>query len=357
MNPENARQIPELLAPAGDHTSLQAAIQGGCDAVYFGLDALNMRATAHNFMVADLESVAATCREHGTRAYLALNTMIFENELAHVADIIERAKPHIDAVICWDPAVIRLCGQHGIPIHISTQASVGNAEAACFYRDLGAQRIILARECSLTDILDIRNKSGVEIEVFIHGAMCLSLSGRCFLSQFTSGKSGNRGECQQNCRREYHLVSDDGKHEFVLGNTYALSARDLCTLPFIECLLDAGLDALKIEGRNRNALYVRTVVEAYRTAIDTWRDDALTPELKAALVERTRSVFNRGFSSGFYMGKPIDQFCRHMGSVASHSKDDVGIVANYYQRSKVAEILVQNHLFSVGDELVPEKVR
>ena len=343
---------PELLAPAGNLTCLRAAIQGGCDAIYFGINELNMRAGAKNFALDDLDLVADVCRTHDVRAYLTLNTILYDQEMTKAEAILEKCRNKVDAVICWDPGIIQLCQKLDVPFHISTQASVANCAAAGFYKSLGAQRIVLARECTLSDIQRIRKQTGISLEVFVHGAMCVSISGRCFLSQFNHGKSANRGECLQNCRREYHITSNDDNSEYVLGDNYVLSAKDLCTLPFFEKLLSAGIDAVKIEGRNRNPEYVRTVVAAYRTAIDAWHEGKLSDSLKHRLVREVRQVYNRDFSNGFYLGKPIGDFTDTSGSKATRKKTPVGRVKNYFSRAKAVEILIQDHVFAAGDTLM-----
>ena len=346
------RWRPELLAPAQDFTCLQAAIGAGCDAVYFGIDGLNMRSAAHNFRAADLPELSGLCRAAGVRAYLALNTIVFPGEMATVTALLEAAVGRVDAVICWDPAVLRACRERGHAIHISTQASVANVQAACFYREQGAVRIIPARECTLEDVVAIRAGAGVEVETFIHGAMCVSYSGRCFLGQDVFGKSGNRGACLQPCRREYRITEVEEGQEYVLGQDYVMSAGDLCTLPFIEELMAAGLDAFKIEGRNRNPEYVDTAVRCYRRAIDADLDGSLTAELKAGLVNELQRVYNRTFTAGFYHGRPIGSFAASRRSQAEYRKEYVGIVKNYYDRARVAAVSVLSNTFRVGDDLL-----
>ncbi len=343
---------PELLAPAGDFVCLRAALEAGCDAVYFGLSNLNMRAAAANFGVDNLPEIAEICNNYGVRRYVTLNTILLENELLQARKMVEACKGHVDAIICWDPAVIQICRELGVSFHISTQASVANSAAAKFYRDLGAERIVLARECSLQDVEDIRKSSGIEAEVFVHGAMCVSISGRCFLSQYVHGKSGNRGACYQNCRREYEIVDDTGENRFRLGSNYILSAQDLCTLPFLEKILASGAESLKIEGRNRSPEYVKVIVECYRKAIDAWMQNELTAELKDELVTRARTVFNRKFSSGFYFGKPMDAYTESGGSCATEKKKFVGQVENYYSKIGVMSLIVQDSSFSTGDRLM-----
>ena len=343
---------PELLAPAQDFTCLQAAIQAGADAVYVGVGGLNMRSAAHNITPAELPEFAAVCRAAGVRAYLALNVLVFESEHAAVAALLDAAVGQVDAVIAWDPAVLAACRERGLPIHISTQASVASAATARFYRDLGAVRIIPARECTLEEIVAIREGAGIEVEVFVHGAMCVNYSGRCFLGQDVFGKSGNRGACLQPCRREYLITEVEEGDTYILGQDYVLSARDLCTLPFLEELLGAGLDAFKIEGRNRNPEYVLTVVGAYRQAIDAWAAGGLTAELKGVLVQRLGEVYNRTFSEGFSHGWLVADFAASRRSQAEYRKEYVGPVRNYYDRAREASIEVLSNTFRVGDELL-----
>ncbi len=333
---------PELLVPVGNFISLRAAIDAGADAVYFGIKGLNMRAGAKNFTIDDLQKISKLCNK--VKKYLTLNTIIYENELEKVQKIIKDAKPFVDAIICWDLAVIELCKKYKVPFHISTQASISNSKSALFYKNLGAERIVLARECGLEQIKEIKEKVDIEVEVFVHGAMCVAVSGRCFMSQFTFGKSANRGECLQNCRREYKLQDVDKEFQLNLGTNYVMSAKDLCTISFIEKLMF--IDSFKIEGRNRPAEYVKVVVQAYRQAIDNKDHN------KTELIEKLKTVYNRGFSTGFYLGKPIDEFTDEYGSKATKKKQYVGKVNNYYNKNKVVEIKVESNLFSKGDELM-----
>ncbi len=337
---------PELLSPAGNFTSLRAAIQAKADAVYFGVNELNMRSNAKNFKLSDLKKIKTVCKK--VKRYLTLNTIVYEDELKRVEQIIKTAKPYISAVICWDLSVIQICKKHKVPFHISTQASVSNSESAKFYKKLGAKRIIIARECSLKQIKEIKSKVNIELEVFVHGAMCVAVSGRCFMSQFTFGKSANRGECLQNCRREYVIKDIDKEFELKLNNNFVMSAKDLCTLEFISKLKSAGISSFKIEGRNRSPEYVKTVTEAYRDAID----NKLTKIRIKQLIKKLKTVYNRGFSSGFYLNQPINEFTNKYGSKATKNKQYVGKVTNYYNKNNVAEILIESNTFKKGDELM-----
>ena len=354
----------EVMAPAGDWTCLRAALQSGADAVYFGLRGLNMRSGSGNFAPADMKRIVRDCHRAGARAYLALNTMIYESEIARVERVLQAAKAAgIDAVICWDMAVVQRASALGLPVFLSTQMSVANSEAiGFFHRTFGIRRFVLARECTLAQIRAIRRRlagQDVEIEVFAHGAMCVSISGRCFLSESTAGKSANRGECTQPCRREYRLMDDEGNASFRMGDSYLLSPEDLCTLPFIEKLIEAGITSLKIEGRARTPEYVATVTSAYRRAVDFYCANrrrrnfkAEFQVLKESLLAELDGVFHRGLSSGFFLGRPVGQWTRADGNRATKSKHHVGEVVNYFRKAGAAEIHVRNAAFSLGDELL-----
>ena len=344
------RNKPELLSPVSDFTSLTAAINSGCDAVYFGVKDLNMRITAKNFKLSEIKKVIDICRKNNIRAYLTLNTIVYDNELKYIKKIIQKAKD-VDAIICWDPSVINECRKQKIPIHISTQASVSNSKSAKFYKKLGAERIILARELSLEQIKKIKKDANIKVECFIHGAMCVSISGRCFLSQFIFNKSANRGDCLQPCRREYLIKDSEEGHELKLGNNYILSPRDLCTIQFIDKLIEAGIDAFKIEGRARSPEYVSVVTECYRKAIDAYFENKLSEKLKNELFDKLKSVYNRGFSSGFYLGKPVNEFSNPENQ-SETKKIFVGVVKNYYDKVKVAEIKVEAHEIKLNDNLM-----
>src|SRR3989344_4925335 len=257
----------ELLAPVGNWSMLIAAIKAGCNAVYFGVQGFNMRAAADNFSLKEVKEVIKYCHENKIKAYCTVNTIILEKELAQLDQLLqELKKAQIDAVICWDMAVVKKCREKEIETHLSTQASVANSEAVKFWKELGIARIVLARECSLDDLKEIRKKTDIGIECFIHGARCISISGRCFLSQELFQKSANRGECLQPCRREYKIIDEEGK-EMLVENNFILSAKDLCALPILQELVSLKIDSFKIEGRNRGADYVFRVVSTYRKAI------------------------------------------------------------------------------------------
>ena len=366
-----ASHKPELMAPAGNAACLTAALKAGADAVYFGVRGFNMRANYRNFLPSQLPRIAAQCHAAGARAYLALNTVIYENELPKVQALLQAAKAAgVDAIICWDLAVVQKAAALGLPVALSTQMSISNSESlAFFYRTFGVRRFVLARECTLAHIRAIRRAlvqtlgpqaaAEIELELFAHGAMCVSLSGRCFLSQDRFGKSGNRGECLQPCRREYHITDDEGELSFRLGDSYLLSPEDLCTMPFLEQLFAAGVGSLKIEGRARTPEYVATVTSAYRQAIDFYFERKGKPgfaaefeALKTRLMGDLDGVYHRGLSSGFFLGRPVAQWSGVRGSRAAKSKRLVGEVVNYYRKAGAAEILIRNAGFALGDELL-----
>jgi len=364
-------KLPELLAPAGDWKSLAASLEAGADAIYFGVRGFNMRAAAKNFTVRDLPKIVARCRARKVRAYLTLNVVVFEREIPRLERLLKAAlAAGVDAVICADFAVLACAARIGLTVHASTQMSVANSASIKFIHGMGVRRFVLARECSLADIRKIkialkkelgRKATGVKIEGFAHGAMCVSMSGRCFLSNFQTGRSANRGECTQPCRREYRIVEAQGGQEWTLGKDYILSPQDLCTLPFIEKLIAAGIDSLKIEGRNRSPEYASTVVGTYRRALDFYGENCgkrgwqkRFTVLKQELMGNLEKVYHRGFSAGFYCGKPIGQWNTVPQSASSLQKRFVGIVVNYYKKHGVAEIAVQDAPFALGDELLIE---
>ena len=341
---------PELLSPVAGFDSLKAAVDAGADAVYFGVNELNMRANARNFKLSELKKAVDFCHKSKVKAYLALNTIIYEDELAKIRKILKKAKQaNVDAVILWDMAVLEETKKLKIPVHLSTQASVSNSSAANFYKKLGIKRIILARECTLRQIGGIKKNSGIEIETFIHGAMCVSVSGRCFLSQEIFRRSANRGDCLQPCRREYSIEDAEEKHKLKLGKNYVMSPKDLCSLPFLGKLAKAGITAFKIEGRNRSPEYVKAVTEVYREAIDS----KLTKSKMQSLMKKLKTVYNRGFSSGFFLGLPTAKdFTDSYGSKATTRKQYVGFVKNFYKNVGAAEIKLEAGSLKAGDKLL-----
>lgn len=346
---------PELIAPSGSWSSLHSAIEAGADSVYFGVKEMNMRYAASNFDILEIKKVMELLRKNGKRGYLTLNVVAYNSELEKIRKILAAAKQaEVDAVILWDMAILSIAKEFGLKVHLSTQASVSNLLALKHYASLGVERAVLARECTLSDIKDIIKKLKEEkidcaIETFIHGAMCVSLSGRCFLSLESFNKSANRGECLQPCRREYLIRDKDSGCEYTLGENYLLSARDLCAIPFIDKLIEAGIDSFKIEGRMRSPEYVKVVTSVYRQAIDSFFEARLSNELKKELLGRLKCVFNRGFSSGFYFGRPDDTGATPQ---RDYEKIYLGEVARFFKKIGVAEIMIKNAKLKLGDEIL-----
>lgn len=352
---------PELMAPAGDWTMLRTAVSAGADAVYFGVDKLNMRAKAKNFSVAELSEVSKFCRSKKIKTYLTLNTIVFEDELSEAEQIITAAKKaKIDRIICSDLAVAELCNKNKMLFCISTQSSISNSLSASVYKRLGAVRFVLARECSLEEIKKIRKNTDLEIEAFIHGAMCIAVSGRCFMSHHLFGQSANRGECIQPCRREYEIYDlpagrqgTAAKKSLLIGDDYVLSPKDLCTIEFIDKLIEAGIDSFKIEGRKRAPEYVATTVSVYRKAIDLYFKKKLTTEKKKEFLKKLETVYNRGFSAGFYFGKPSSEdYAGVEGSKATTKKAYIGKVLNYFKKPKAAHILLESGKIKLNDRIL-----
>ena len=342
------------MCPAGDWTMLSAAINAGANAVYFGIDKLNMRAKAANFTIDELPQIARLCKARNVKTYLTLNTIVYEEEIKELDKIVFSTKSaEIDRIICWDLAVAQICKKYEIPFCVSTQGSVSNSLSAALYKQLGAVRIVLARECSLKEIKRIRVNTDLEIEAFIHGAMCIAVSGRCFMSHHLFGPSANRGECIQPCRREYEVKDTITGKLMVLGEDYVLSAKDLCTVEFIDKLIEAGIDSFKIEGRKRSPEYVAKVVSVYRRAIDLYYEKKLTEGIKKDLLKELEEVYNRGFSTGFYFGKPSSEdYAEIYGSKATTKKEYVGKVLNYYKKSKIAYIVMESGKIAIDNEVL-----
>ena len=356
---------PEILAPAGDMTCLQAALDAGADAVYLGLDGFNMRARSGvNFTRETLPEASRRCRARGVKLYLTLNSIVFEGELTAVEEMIVFAKPFVDAFIVADWGVIALCQKHGAVVHVSTQMSCSNSAAAKFLKSQGVERVVLARECTLAEAREIVRTAGVEIEAFVHGAQCIAESGRCLLSHEAYGCSANRGECHQPCRRRFLIkavdryTDKDGKPihdadaEFEVTPHTVLSAKDLCSLPFIDKLVESGIASFKIEGRARKPEYVHTVVRAYRTAVDAVLAGTFTPELADRLVEETKTVFHRELGTGLFFGRPgVDQYTDHEDSLATSVKRHSGIVIDYFLKAGIVQVQIQDHPLAVGDHV------
>lgn len=353
----NKEKLPEILAPAGDMICLQTALNAGADAVYLGLGEWNMRqVAAPNFTRENLPEASARCRAAGVKLYLTLNSIFFERELAAAEEVLRFVKPYADAVLVADWGAIGLCRKLGIPFHISTQMSCSNAAAAQFFKDQGASRIVLARECTLAEVAAIAKQVDVPIETFVHGAMCVAVSGRCLLSHTAYGCSSNRGECLQPCRRAYRIrevrEGQGASAEFEVTPHTVLSAKDLCSLPFIAQLMAAGIASFKIEGRARNPDYVQATVSAYREAVNAVAAGTYTPELAAKLVERCSRVYHREFSCGLYYGRPgRDLFVDTEENQATTKKVIAGVITDYFVKAGVAQIQMWDGSLAVGDEV------
>lgn len=352
------------MAPVGSYESLRAAIAAGADSVYFGVGALNMRAkSAANFTPDDLGEIVRIAREAGVKTYLTVNTIVYDTEIAEMRRLIDRARAEgIDAVIAADFAVIRYARSTGVEVHISTQSNISNTEAVRFFAQW-ADVMVLARELSLEQVAAIRRAileepilgpkgEPVRIEMFAHGALCMAISGKCYLSLHESGCSANRGACRQVCRRKYTLADAQTGAQLEADGRYLLSPKDLCTIDFLDRFIEAGVRVLKIEGRARGAEYVKRVVECYDRALRALEADAYTPELAAELKERLSTVFNRGFWEGYYAGRPTVEHSAHYGSAATFRKVYVGKVTNFYKKISVAEVLVEAAPLRRGDRLL-----
>ena len=305
-----------------------------------------MRARAKNFKLSDLKKISILCKPKKVKKYLTLNTIIYDSEIKRLENIIKKSKPYIDAIICSDTAVMQLCKKYKIPFFVSTQASISNTEAAKFYKNLGAQRIVLARELNLKQIKQISKI--IPVEIFIHGAMCVSESGRCFTSQFLFNESANRGSCIHPCRRAYTVKDSEG-NELKVENNFIFSAKDLCTLPFIEKLKKSGAISFKIEGRNKEPEYVDTVVKVYRKALDK---KLSKKEIQDSL-EELNKAYNKGFSGGFYLKSPTnDDFSKIENSSATQTKQFIGKILHYYPKINVALLRLNTGKLKPGDEII-----
>lgn len=346
----------ELVSGAGDWPCLHAAVEAGCDSLYFGLKKFNLRANASNFDLLELKKIVAFLHKNKKKAYLALNTIIYNDELRELERYLKEAKrAGVDAVILWDMAVFRVAARVGLKIHLSTQASIANFLSLKEYAQAGARRVVLARECNLIQIKAIakqikKEKVPCSLEVFIHGAMCVSVSGRCLLSNFSFHKSANRGECLQVCRREFKISETQDNQDYILGQDYILSPKDLCVLGFIDQLILSGVEAFKIEGRRRSPEYVGQVTKVYRRAIDAFYQKKLDRAYKQELENQLKDVYNRGFSGGFYFGPPQDWQSHSLEN--RYQKIYLGEVVRFYKKISVAEIEVKNKSLVLGQELL-----
>ncbi|NLD21869.1 MAG: U32 family peptidase, partial [Bacteroidales bacterium] len=352
------------MAPAGNFECLNAAIQGGANSVYFGIGKLNMRShSANNFTPEDLEEVCRICREADVKSYLTLNIIVYNEDLEDMREALRSAaKEGVSAVIASDMAVIMYARELGIEVHISTQLSISNSESLRFYAQF-ADVIVLARELTLVQVKEIKaiidadhicGPSGrlLEIEIFCHGALCMAVSGKCYLSLHEYNASANRGSCFQLCRRGYEVTDLETGNQLLVDNKYIMSPRDLCTIEFMDKIIDAGVTVFKIEGRARSSEYVKTVARAYRDAADAVQAGKYTPQLAASLKERLSTVFNRGFWDGYYMGARLGQWSEVYGNRATRTKEYIGKITNYFEKIGVAEILIETKELSVGDPII-----
>ena len=354
----------EIMAPAGNFECLRAAIQGGADSVYFGVGQLNMRShSANNFTPKDLPEVCRICREAGVKSYMTLNIVLYQEDLDAMREALDAAKAAgVDAIIASDMAAIEYCRQIGLEVHISTQLSISNVLSLKFYAQF-ADVIVLARELNLNQVKDIcrtiekehiTGPSGnlVRVEMFAHGALCMAISGKCYLSLHAYGASANRGSCFQVCRRGYEVTDLETGNQLLVDNKYIMSPKDLCTIEFMDKIIDAGVKVFKIEGRARSAEYVKKSASCYRRAADAVCDGTYSPELAASLKEELAQVFNRGFWDGYYQGAYLGQWSEVYGSQATRTKVYCGKVTNWFDRIGVAEISVESAPLKVGDQVM-----
>lgn len=358
------RKDIEIMAPVGSYESLSAAIDAGADSIYFGVGQLNMRSrSSANFTFEDLERIVTTAHSHGVKAYLTVNTVIYDDEIELMHSLVDAAAKHgVDAVIVSDQSAILYARSRGLEVHVSTQLNVSNVETLRFYSQW-ADVAVLARELSLPQIAyiaeairtqDIRGPKGerMKIEMFAHGALCMAVSGKCYLSLHTTGCSANRGACRQICRRSYTLRDNETGEEIAAEGKYLLSPKDLCTIPFLDKFIGAGVRVLKIEGRARSAEYVKTVCRCYSEAVEAVCDGSFDEKKAEMWVERLRRVFNRDFWGGYYLGSPTVELSANYGSSATVRKVFVGKVTNFFKRISVAEIYVEASPLEAGRQIL-----
>ncbi|MBL0101995.1 MAG: U32 family peptidase [Saprospiraceae bacterium] len=355
---------PLLLAPVGSFESLHAAIHGGADAIYFGVEQLNMRTKSiPTITIEGIAEVAQICQQHRIKAYLTLNTVVFDYDMQLARRIISECKNQgIDAVIASDFAVFELCKSIGIPLHISTQVNVSNIESVAFFAQM-ADVVVLARELTLKQVAhitseiarrDLRGIAGelMKIETFVHGALCMAVSGKCYLSLHEKNASANRGACVQNCRRPYQVTDLETGNELLIDNEYIMSPKDLCTITFVDELMQAGIDVFKIEGRSKSAEYVYTTTKCYREAIDGVLNGSYTEEKINHWLQELDKVYNRGFWDGYFMGRKLGEWTKNPGSIATEKKIYLAKASKYYPNINVAEFLVETGTIRAGENLM-----
>ncbi|MGC9373547.1 MAG: peptidase U32 family protein [Bacteroidales bacterium] len=358
------RENFEIMAPVGSYESLMAAIQGGANSVYFGIEKMNMRAnSSNNFTFNDLKKIVAICEAHGLKSYLTVNTVIYDQEIPLMQKIVDAAKANnVTAIIASDMAVINYAHKKGVEVHISTQLNISNIESLRFYAQF-ADVVVLARELNLDQISEIskiiqkENITGpsgkpVKIELFVHGALCMAISGKCYLSLHEKNYSANRGACLQTCRKAYIVTEKESGNELEIDNEYIMSPKDLSTIKFLNKVLDAGVRVLKIEGRARPPEYVKTVSECYNEAIEAYIDGTYNEEKIKNWEKRLATVFNRGFWNGYYLGQRLGEWSHKYGSRATKRKIYIGKGTNYFTKIKIAEFLIETNQVSVGDDIL-----
>lgn len=354
----------ELMAPAGNFESLQAALDNGADSVYFGVEQLNMRARASiNFTMEDLPEIVRRCREKSVRTYLTLNTIVYDHDLSLIKNLLSAAKEAgVTAVIASDQAVISSAQSMNIDIHISTQLNITNIETLKFY-SLFAETMVLSRELSLRQVKkitdeirkeQIKGPSGdlVKVEIFGHGALCMAVSGKCYLSLHSHNSSANRGACKQNCRKKYTVIDQESGFEIEIDNEYMMSPKDLCTINFLDEVMEAGVQVLKIEGRGRAPEYVATVTRAYREAIDSWYEGTYSEGKIEEWMQQLDTVYNRGFWSGYYLGQKMGEWSKTSGSQATQRKVYVGKGVHYFPKAGIAEFKIEAYDIKKGDKIL-----
>lgn len=354
----------EIMAPAGSWESLQTAIQAGADSVYFGIERLNMRSrSSSNFTTEDLHRIVERCKEAGVKSYLTINTIIYDEDLELMREIVDNAKEAgVSAIIAADVAVMQYAVSQGVEVHLSTQLNISNVEALRFYAQF-ADVVVLARELNMDQVAEIhrriveekivgRNGELIRIEMFCHGALCMAVSGKCYLSLHELNSSANRGACMQVCRRAYRVHDEDSDIELTVDNKYIMSPKDLKTIHFMNKMMDSGVRVFKIEGRARGPEYVKAVVSCYNEAIMAHLNNEFTDEKVADWDVRLSKVFNRGFWDGYYLGQRLGEWSHNYGSKATHKKVYIGKCTNFFQKIGVAEFLLEAQTLSVGDEIL-----
>lgn len=358
------REEIEIMAPVGSYESLMAAINAGANSVYFGVEQLNMRSkSSNNFTIEDLHNIASICAEHGVKSYLTVNTVMYDHDLIMLQKIVEAAKESaVSAIIASDMAAISYAREIGVEVHISTQLNVSNYQSLKFYAQF-ADVVVLARELNMTQVKGIykqivdNNLRGpygelVKIEMFVHGALCMAISGKCYMSLHENNSSANRGACQQTCRKAYVVTEKETGHQLEIDNEYIMSPKDLCTIGFLDKVLDAGVRVLKIEGRARSGEYVKRVVETYNEAVNAIIDGTYTKDKIDTWEKSLSEVFNRGFWDGYYLGRKMGEWSKVYGSKATKRKVYVGRITNYFSNIGIAEVLVEAAVLNTGDSIV-----